>query len=314
VKLLLYYVIGMLALVLPGHGQTPENLIREQAERVLQNLHVSNYNFVSLAKTNLGVRYVDLSKYQEMILTTDLDSKKYDLAMLQLKSITDVSKHSLIRSAKVKYEIAKDRLSNLRQVKQNGFPPDAGYDIFHLRYSEVDPFGKEHLSFYQLAVATSSHRLVLMKKQVERHKLPVPGFDTTLSAKAIRKLEKKSQRYVDSLFQRVKLVRRFEIVRADEPVTDATTSDLMFTVIEQLPEFPGGEKGLNEYVDKTTRSARGSKRCKGKTVFASFLINEDGSVSDIAIVGGAASECNRIVTDMISGMPLWRRVNSMAVL
>jgi hypothetical protein len=87
---------------------------------------------------------------------------------------------------------------------------------------------------------------------------------------------------------------------------DSTGGDLIFTSVEQLPEFSGGEHGLMTYVIEKLQSAGNRKSCREQLVIASFIINEDGSISEVKIVEGTKDQCNRIVIDIISDMPLWR--------
>lgn len=94
-----------------------------------------------------------------------------------------------------------------------------------------------------------------------------------------------------------------------------TTEDIP-VFVEQMPEFPGGEKELMKYLTTHLEyplSAQNARQ-EGK-VQVKFVINEDGSVSNIAATRdfgfGSAEESVRVV----SGMPKWKpgRNNGRAV-
>lgn len=88
------------------------------------------------------------------------------------------------------------------------------------------------------------------------------------------------------------------------------------TVVEQMPEFPGGEKALYEYLSNhiqyPTEALNANKEGK---VLLRFVVNEDGSVTMVdAIRGfGFGSEAEGI--RVVSGMPKWKpaRNNGRAV-
>lgn len=58
-----------------------------------------------------------------------------------------------------------------------------------------------------------------------------------------------------------------------------------FVSVEKIPEFPGGQAKFNQYISKVIRypSAAQAQNIQGK-VFASFVVDKDGSLNDIKIV------------------------------
>ncbi|MGN6509346.1 MAG: TonB family protein [Chitinophaga sp.] len=86
------------------------------------------------------------------------------------------------------------------------------------------------------------------------------------------------------------------------------TRQEIFTVVEQPPAFPGGEKGLNEYLGSNIRYPKAAIEKKiGGTVFVSFIVMDDGRVLFVKTVGakkggGLEEEAVRVV----KGMPKWK--------
>jgi hypothetical protein len=76
--------------------------------------------------------------------------------------------------------------------------------------------------------------------------------------------------------------------------------------IEKRPEFPGNEEALKAYIKQNfkTPTANDGKKVTG-TIFASFVIEKDGSVSDIGILHdfghGSGDEAVRVIEQM----PKW---------
>lgn len=87
---------------------------------------------------------------------------------------------------------------------------------------------------------------------------------------------------------------------------EAPDEGVIFDVVEQMPQFPGGETKLNEYVStnlKYPEEAR-KKRIQGK-VFVAFVVNSDGSISETQIVRGIEPSCDKEALRLINNMPRW---------
>jgi len=80
----------------------------------------------------------------------------------------------------------------------------------------------------------------------------------------------------------------------------------IFVVVDNQPVFPGGEKALVEFISKNLKYPANSEKSGVQgTVFANFVIETDGSVSNIKILRGLNDECNAEVLRVISMMPKW---------
>ena len=77
----------------------------------------------------------------------------------------------------------------------------------------------------------------------------------------------------------------------------------------EQPEFPGGIIEMLKYVKANTKypstalEAKKSGRCNVK-----FLVNEDGSLSDVSIIDGISNcpECNQEAIRVVKSMPKWK--------
>lgn len=78
--------------------------------------------------------------------------------------------------------------------------------------------------------------------------------------------------------------------------------------VEIMPEFPGGEPALGKYLNKNVRYPHMAQENEIQgTVFIQFVVNRDGSITDVKTVGaakggGLEEEAKRVV----SNMPKWR--------
>ncbi len=77
-----------------------------------------------------------------------------------------------------------------------------------------------------------------------------------------------------------------------------------FLAVENPPEFPGGDQALSAFIARNVRyppQAR-ENRIEGK-VFVSFIIEKDGSVSNIKVVKGVGGSCDEEAKRVVSILP-----------
>ena len=86
----------------------------------------------------------------------------------------------------------------------------------------------------------------------------------------------------------------------------ADTSGQVFAIVEKMPQFPGGEKAINEFISKTLQYPVIAQEngIQGKVV-CSFIINQDGSVTDAEVVSGVDPSLDREALRIVSAMPKW---------
>lgn len=85
------------------------------------------------------------------------------------------------------------------------------------------------------------------------------------------------------------------------------TNDEVFQIVEKMPEFPGGEKALLNFIAENIvypQSAK-DKNISGR-VFLSFVIDKDGSVTDVKVMRGIDKECDAEAMRVVKAMPKWK--------
>ena len=95
--------------------------------------------------------------------------------------------------------------------------------------------------------------------------------------------------------------------------TDANKPDMkpdkngVYQIVEEMPQFPGGETKLMEYIAKNLtypQEAR-DKGVEGR-VFIGMVIEKDGSVSNVKVLRGISQECDAEAVRVISSLPKWK--------
>lgn len=92
-----------------------------------------------------------------------------------------------------------------------------------------------------------------------------------------------------------------EVTVIDEPASDAP-----FLVVEQMPEFPGGEQALYTYIASVPYPAMARENEIQGVVYVEFVINKDGKVSDAKILKDIGGGCGEAALKHIMKMPPWK--------
>ncbi len=80
----------------------------------------------------------------------------------------------------------------------------------------------------------------------------------------------------------------------------------IFMVVEHMPEFVGGMEGLVKYLgDNLVYPKEAVANKVTGTVFVSFVVNADGSVSEAQVLKGIGSGCNEEALRVVQHMPGW---------
>ncbi len=76
--------------------------------------------------------------------------------------------------------------------------------------------------------------------------------------------------------------------------------------VEIMPEFPGGEKALIDFIQNNMKYPKLAKKLgtEGK-VFVEFVIDENGNISSIKVAKGIGGGCDQEAVRVIDRMPKW---------
>jgi len=80
----------------------------------------------------------------------------------------------------------------------------------------------------------------------------------------------------------------------------------IFTIVEEMPSFPGGEDELKKFLASNLIVPDDARKAGIQgTVYATFLVKEDGTVADAKIIRGLEASCDNEVLRVINLMPKW---------
>lgn len=82
---------------------------------------------------------------------------------------------------------------------------------------------------------------------------------------------------------------------------------VVFEVVEEMPEFPGGMKALTEYIHKNVKypAEAHAKGVQGRVIVC-FVVKKDGSITDIKTVRSVDPYLDKEAIRIIAAMPKWK--------
>ena len=113
--------------------------------------------------------------------------------------------------------------------------------------------------------------------------------------------------------------KREDYVLSEEGIEAARRArNQVFTVVEVMPEFPGGQGALLKFLATNVRYPESAVKngIEGR-VSCSFVVGKDGAISEAEVIRGVSPELNEEALRVINSMPLneeaLRVINSMPV-
>ena len=84
-------------------------------------------------------------------------------------------------------------------------------------------------------------------------------------------------------------------------------NDTVYNIVEQMPEFPGKEKAMMEFVTHNIHYPEEAKEkgIEGR-VFVGFVVEKDGSINEVKVLKGIGHGCDEEAVRVVKSMPKWK--------
>jgi len=97
----------------------------------------------------------------------------------------------------------------------------------------------------------------------------------------------------------------------DEPVEEVlkeeSDDDVIFMVVEQPAEYPGGLEAMMKFIVKNMKYPAVARRMGVEgAVFVSFVVDREGKISEPQVIKGISAECDQEALRVIKQMPPWK--------
>ncbi|PCJ82873.1 MAG: energy transducer TonB [Flavobacteriales bacterium] len=92
-----------------------------------------------------------------------------------------------------------------------------------------------------------------------------------------------------------------------QEIEEVVDEPQIFTIVEQMPSFPGGEAELFKYLGKTIKYPAMAKDAGiSGIVYVTFVVYESGSIKDVKVLRGIGGGCDEEALRVIKNMPKWK--------
>jgi protein TonB len=79
-----------------------------------------------------------------------------------------------------------------------------------------------------------------------------------------------------------------------------------FQVVEQMPEFPGGDASMRKFLYDNIRYPQMAKESgMAGTVYLTFVVGKNGQISDVKVLRGIGGGCDDEAIRVVKSMPAW---------
>ncbi len=96
------------------------------------------------------------------------------------------------------------------------------------------------------------------------------------------------------------------VIMVDIEEEEEFAEDVIFTVVEDQPLYPGGEEARLRFLEENLRYPLVAREAGIQgTVFVTFVVERDGSVTDVRILRGIGGGCDEEAIRVVKLMPRW---------
>ncbi len=94
-------------------------------------------------------------------------------------------------------------------------------------------------------------------------------------------------------------VAKVEVIEVEE-------AKPVFTIVEEMPSYPGGETERNKFLaDNIVYPQQATENGIQGTVYVSFVVDSKGNVTDVKILRGIGGGCDEEALRVVKMMPKW---------
>lgn len=98
-----------------------------------------------------------------------------------------------------------------------------------------------------------------------------------------------------------------EVIEEDwmpiEAEEEEITEEEIFVIVEDMPEFPGGEDAMKAFIKDNLQYPE--SHSEKQLVVVSFVIEKNGEITNIRVIKPATEEYNEKAIEIVKKMPRW---------
>lgn len=152
-------------------------------------------------------------------------------------------------------------------------------------------------------VVEAMEEVILNTKQEVKPPPPAPPPQTTILNIVEDDVEVDIEIEIDAEANQKTEIQAYVPMQMEEEESGETE---IFTVVEESPGFPGGDVKRIQFLQDNIRYPQMARESGIQgTVYVTFVVEKDGSVTDVRILRGIGGGCDEEAIRVIRAMPKW---------
>ncbi len=168
---------------------------------------------------------------------------------------------------------------------------------------EWKSYEKTEMTLMNMAVDNTEEEMVEITQQEKPPPPPKPPQQTTIIEIVEDDMEIEDEIEIDVEADEETIIE--EYIPMEDPEEEAEETQI-FTVVESMPTFPGGDAARIKYLNSNIKYPTIARESgiQGR-VFVTFVVETDGRVTDVKILRGIGGGCDEEAVRVIKNMPKW---------
>ena len=174
------------------------------------------------------------------------------------------------------------------------------------RVFEIKSYDKRTLENLQRTVEIIEEEMVeITKQEAPKPQPPAPKPQATQIQVVEDDVEVEDEIDINAEVSQEEIIEEY-VYEAPEIEEEEIGEAEIFTVVEQMPEFPGGVAEMTRFIQKNIKYPMMARESdiQGR-VYINFVVEPDGSVSNVTVMRGIGGGCDEEAVRIVNMMPKW---------
>lgn len=174
------------------------------------------------------------------------------------------------------------------------------------RVFEIKSYDKRTLENLQRTVEIIEEEMVeITKQEAPKPQPPAPKPQATQIQIVEDDVEVEDEIDINAEVSQEEIIEEY-VYEAPEIEEEEIVEAEIFTVVEQMPEFPGGAAEMTRFIQKNIKYPMMARESdiQGR-VYVNFVVEPDGSVSNVTVMRGIGGGCDEEAVRIVNMMPKW---------
>ncbi|MCF8303385.1 MAG: energy transducer TonB [Bacteroidales bacterium] len=144
---------------------------------------------------------------------------------------------------------------------------------------------------------------VIQTQQTKPPPPPKPQPQTTILEIVEDDVEIEDELIIDAEADQETEIEEYTPVQTEE---EEVEEEEIFTVVEQQPSFPGGERARMKYLQENIEYPQMARESGIQgTVYVTFVVEKNGDVTNVEVLRGIGGGCDKEAIRVVKNMPKW---------